>query len=319
GVPTASITSANRRISSSRSSVIRWRRSARIRAMMSRSGPAPNSDVSRRRGTVAVPVSSSLDPSRLTMSTVASASSSRDTALAMERLVTFSACTRRVTWSCHALTSRAAWVARSGDDLPRAAIRSRGSVSSLGIVPSSAESHPKIRPASAANSDCQAAVVPPEATWSSRAVPAGWSRQRARQSSAARSLAEVISDSIAVRAADVSGCARAGGGAAVPARLAPPPRLHAAQEVARAGEVLPAREHLAAHEGAVLHGPVDLVQARLVRTGDRTGQAGPQGDLVLHPGGEGRHPDTEGVENPGHGAGEHGHAAVGLFRGLREP
>ena len=154
--------------------MIRWRRSSRVRAVMSRNGPAPNSEVSRRRGIAAVLVSSSPDPNRLTMSTVASESLSRDTALAMDRLVMFSACTRRVTWSCQALTARAAWVDRSGEDLPRAATRASGSVArSPAAAPDSSDSHPKIRPASAANSDCQAAVPPPEPRWSSRVAPAG--------------------------------------------------------------------------------------------------------------------------------------------------
>ena len=105
----------------------------------------------------------------------------------------------------------------------------------------------------------------------------------------------------------------------MPALPAPPPRLEGLQDVTGTGEVLPAREHLPAHQGAVLQSPIDLVQARLVRLGHGAGQARPQGDLILDLGGQGRHPGAEGVEDPGHGPGQHGDAAIGLFRGLRQP
>ena len=103
--------------------LIRWRRSARALAPISRSGPAPNSEVSRqlrdRPGTLG-PGCRPAPAGRAwpTLSTVASESSSKDITRAIDRLVTLSAWTSRITWSCQPLTARTAWVGRSAEERP---------------------------------------------------------------------------------------------------------------------------------------------------------------------------------------------------------
>src|SRR5215831_13845099 len=246
GVPTASISSANLRISSSKIKLIRWPRSALVRAAMSRNGPAPNSEVSSRPGTAAVLVSSSPEPSRPIISTVASESSSRDTALEMDRLVTFSACTRCVTWSCHPLTARAAvLVVQRPLDRARAAqvpakdqVRFRGE---LGPGPGCRVA----RSGQPLEQRGTGRVFPP----AGQAVLRGPVRDRGDDGldRRARRRLQRLSP----------------GRAAVPPLLASPPRLQRAEQVTGAGEVLPPGEHLAAHQGAVLQRLVDLGQGRL--------------------------------------------------------
>ena len=160
---------------------------------------------------------------------------------------------------------------------------------------------------SAANSDCQAAVPPPVPSCSSRAAPAGCSRQRATAvlgGPVGRRGDQRLDGWCAARHLQRLGpgrrrcflaCCRLGPAATCSVRSRSPVPAKSCQRASTS----PLQQR------AVPAASVDLGQARLVGAVDARWQLGAQGELVSHLGGQGGHPGAEGVEHAGHGLGQH--------------
>ena len=185
---------------------------------------------------------------------------------AIDRLVTLSAWTSRIMWSCQPLTARAARVGRSAEQRARdsAAWRSWPSPAS-GASSARAGSlvRPSTSPASAANCDPAQVVV---VLLGGDPVQQG-DPGRVAAPAPDRFLRGLAGDRDDQRldAGAQRALQRAGPGLRAPLALAAglpaPGRLQAAEQLAGAGEVLPAGQRLAAQQRAV--------GQRLVRFGQR--------------------------------------------------